>query len=128
VSARELLPWLFLATSVWGAWFTYNALWPMHGGARRTVFSFFAIMGFLAGLAGALLASRLNTAVVLGGASLSGGVGSIFGAFLGVLFMSLLQNAMIVAGINPFWQLIVVGIVLVTSVGLDQFGRSRGRT
>jgi ribose/xylose/arabinose/galactoside ABC-type transport system permease subunit len=108
----------------------------------RTVFSFFVIMGFLSGLAGALLASRLNTAVVLagqgvelkvitavvlGGASLSGGVGTIFGAFLGVLLMALLQNAMIVAGINPFWQLIVVGIVLLVSVGLDQFARSRGR-
>jgi ribose/xylose/arabinose/galactoside ABC-type transport system permease subunit len=107
---------------------------------ETTVFSFFVIMGFLAGLAGALLASRLNTAVVLagqgvelkvitavvlGGASLSGGVGTIFGAFLGVLFMALLQNAMIVAGINPFWQLIVVGIVLLVSVGLDQFARSR---
>ena len=109
----------------------------------RTVFSFFAIMGLLAGLAGALLASRLNTAVVLagtgvelkvitavvlGGASLAGGAGTIHGAFLGVLLMALLQNAMIVAGISPFWQLIVVGFVLVTSVGLDQFGRSRGRT
>jgi len=108
----------------------------------RTVFSFFLIMGFLAGLAGALLASRLNTAVVLagqgvelkvitavvlGGASLAGGVGSIFGGFLGVLFMALLQNAMIIAHINPFWQLIVVGIVLLLSVGLDQFARSRGR-
>ena len=106
----------------------------------RTVFSFFVIMGLLAGLAGALLASRLNTAVVLagqgvelkvitavvlGGASLSGGVGTIFGAFLGVLFMALLQNAMIIAGINPFWQLIVVGIVLLISVGLDQFARER---
>jgi ribose transport system permease protein len=108
----------------------------------RTVFSFFAIMGLLAGLAGALLASRLNTAVVLagqgvelkvitavvlGGASLSGGVGTILGAFLGVLFMALLQNAMIIAGINPFWQLIVVGIVLLVSVGLDQFVRARDR-
>ena len=108
----------------------------------RTVFSFFVIMGLLSGLAGALLASRLNTAVVLagqgvelkvitavvlGGASLSGGVGSIFGAFLGVLLMALLQNAMIIAGINPFWQLIVVGIVLLISVGLDQFARLRGR-
>ena len=108
----------------------------------RTVFSFFVIMGLLSGLAGALLASRLNTAVVLagqgvelkvitavvlGGASLSGGVGTIFGAFLGVLFMALLQNAMIIAGINPFWQLIVVGIVLLISVGLDQFARARGR-
>lgn len=109
----------------------------------RTVLSFFVIMGLLSGLAGALLASRLNTAVVLagqgvelkvitavvlGGASLAGGVGSILGAFLGVLFMALLQNAMIVAGISPFWQLIVVGIVLLISVGLDQFARSRGRT
>jgi ribose/xylose/arabinose/galactoside ABC-type transport system permease subunit len=108
----------------------------------RTVFSFFVIMGLLAGLAGALLASRLNTAVVLagqgvelkvitavvlGGASLSGGVGTIFGAFLGVLLMALLQNAMIIAGINPFWQLIVVGIVLLVSVGLDQFARARAR-
>src|SRR5207249_9047114 len=42
VKAHELVPWLFLAASIWGAWFTYNALWPMHGGARRTVFSFFA--------------------------------------------------------------------------------------
>jgi len=108
----------------------------------RTVFSFFVIMGLLAGLAGALLASRLNTAVVLagqgvelkvitavvlGGASLSGGVGTILGGFLGVLFMALLQNAMIIAGINPFWQLIVVGVVLLISVGLDQFARIRGR-
>ena len=109
----------------------------------RTVFSFFVIMGFLAGLSGALLASRLNTAVVLagqgvelkvitamvlGGARLSGGVGTIFGAFLGVLLMALLQNAMIIAHINPFWQLIVVGIVLLVSVGLDQFARLRLRS
>jgi ribose transport system permease protein len=108
----------------------------------RTVFTFFVIMGLLAGLAGALLASRLNTAVVLagqgvelkvitavvlGGASLAGGVGTIFGAFLGVLFMALLQNAMIIAGISPFWQLIVVGIVLLMSVGLDQLARKGNR-
>ncbi len=108
----------------------------------RTVFSFFVIMGLLAGLAGALLASRLNTAVVLagqgvelkvitavvlGGASLAGGAGTILGAFLGVLLMALLQNAMIIAGINPFWQLIVVGIVLLMSVGLDQFARLHHR-
>lgn len=110
---------------------------------ERTVFIFFVIMGFLAGLAGALLASRLNTAVVLagqgvelkvitavvlGGASLAGGVGTIMGAFLGVLFMALLQNAMIIAGINPFWQLIVVGLVLLVSVGLDQAVRSRSKS
>ncbi len=108
----------------------------------RTVFVGFVIMGLLAGFAGALLASRLNTAVVLagqgvelkvitavvlGGASLSGGVGRITGAFLGVLFMAIIQNAMIVAGINPFWQQIAVGLVLLISVGLDQFARARIR-
>jgi ribose transport system permease protein len=108
----------------------------------RTVFTFFVIMGLLAGLAGALLASRLNTAVVLagqgvelkvitavvlGGASLSGGVGTIAGAVLGVFFMTLLQNSMIIAGVNPLWQLIMVGLVLLASVGLDQFARGKGR-
>jgi ribose transport system permease protein len=108
----------------------------------RTVFLAFILMGLLAGFAGALLASRLNTAVVLagsgvelkvitavvlGGASLAGGVGSIPGAFLGVLFMAIIQNAMIVAGINPFWQQIAVGLVLLISVGLDQFARARTR-
>ena len=62
------------------------------------------------------------------GASLAGGVGTIFGAFLGVLLMALLQNAMIIAHISPFWQLIVVGIVLLISVGLDQFARIRLRS
>jgi len=108
----------------------------------RTVFVFFVIMGVLAGLAGALLASRLNTAVVLagqgvelkvitavvlGGASLAGGTGTILGAFLGVLFMAVLQNAMIIAGVSPFWQLVVVGLVLLMSVGLDQAARGRAR-
>ena len=109
---------------------------------NRTVFLAFIVMGLLAGFAGALLASRLNTAVVLagtgvelkvitavvlGGASLAGGVGTIPGAFLGVLFMAIIQNAMIVAGINPFWQQIAVGLVLLISVGLDQFARARTR-
>jgi len=109
---------------------------------ERTQFVFFVLMGLLAGLAGALLASRLNTAVVmagngielkvitatvLGGASLAGGAGTVLGAFLGVLFMALLQNAMIIAGINPLYQLIVVGVVLLLSVGLDQFARGRSR-
>ncbi len=108
----------------------------------RTVWFAFILMGLLAGLAGALLASRLNTAVVLagagvelktitavvlGGASLAGGVGRISGAFLGVLFMALIQNSMIQLGLNPFWQQIVVGIVLLVSVGLDQFAQARRR-
>jgi acetyl esterase/lipase len=40
--SERIVAWLFLAASLWGAWFTYNALWPVQSGSRRTVFSFFA--------------------------------------------------------------------------------------
>jgi ribose transport system permease protein len=107
----------------------------------RVVLAGFILMGTLAGLAGTLLASRLSNAVVLagvgtelrtitaailGGASLAGGVGTIPGAFLGVLFMSLVQNMLIIARVPVFWQSIVVGVVLLVAIGIDQLGR-RGR-
>lgn len=100
----------------------------------------FTIMGALAGLAGTVLASRLSNAVLLagngvelraitaaivGGASLSGGKGNAQGAFLGVLFVSLIQNAMIIARIPVFYQSIVVGIVLLVAIGIDQFGQNK---
>lgn len=106
---------------------------------RLTVVGF-AIMGSLAGLGGTMLASRLSNAVVLagtgielraitaailGGASLSGGLGTVPGAFLGVLFMSLIQNMLIIARVPVFYQSIVVGIVLLAAIGIDQFGHSR---
>jgi ribose transport system permease protein len=94
----------------------------------------FAIAGLLSGLAGILFASRLATgvsiagdgaelrvitAVILGGASLSGGRGKIWGALLGVVFIALIQNALIIAQIPSSWQSIVIGAVLVAAVGLD---------
>lgn len=100
----------------------------------------FAIMGTLAGFAGTVLASRLSNAVVLagtgielraitaailGGASLSGGQGTVPGAFLGVLFVSLIQNALIILRVPVFYQGIVVGIVLLVAIGIDQFGHAK---
>ncbi len=104
----------------------------------RVTFTGFVLMGFLAGLAGTLLASRLSNAVVLagvgtelkaitaailGGASLAGGVGTIPGAYLGVLFMALIQNTLIIARVPVFWQSIVVGVVLLVAIGIDEFSR-----
>ncbi len=106
---------------------------------RLTVIGF-TIMGTLAGLAGTLLASRLSNAVVLagtgvelraitaalmGGASLSGGVGTVPGVFLGVLFMALIQNMLIISHVPVFWQSIVTGVVLLIAIGIDQFGQNR---
>ncbi|MDD0473398.1 ABC transporter permease, partial [Streptococcus pneumoniae] len=100
----------------------------------------FAIMGMLSGLAGTLLASRLSNAVVLagsgielraitaailGGASLSGGQGTVPGAFLGVLFVSLIQNILIITRVPVFYQSIVVGVVLLVAIGIDQFGQRK---
>ncbi len=61
------------------------------------------------------------TATVLGGASLKGGEGTILGGVLGVLFIALVQNAMIINGIGIFWQPIIVGLVLLLAVSLDRF-------
>jgi ribose transport system permease protein len=101
----------------------------------------FVIMGVLAAIAGILYAARLNSAVVnagvgielkvitatvLGGASLKGGEGSILGGVLGVLFIALVENAMIINQVGVFWQGIVVGLVLLIAVSLDRF-KNTGR-
>jgi len=100
----------------------------------------FAIMGTCAGLAGTILASRLSnavllagngtelraiTAAILGGASLSGGKGTVPGAFLGVFFVALLQNVLIIARVPVFYQSIIVGLVLLVAIGIDQFGQKK---
>lgn len=88
----------------------------------------FVLTGFLAGLAGVLLASKLNiasgriglntailviTAVLLGGVSLSGGEGSIFKAFQGILLIGILNNAMVILQINSFIQDMIRGFILI---------------
>jgi ribose transport system permease protein len=103
---------------------------------QRLTLVAFVIMGGLAGLAGVLGAARLNSAVVtaglgielavitatvLGGASLRGGEGSVLGGVLGVLFIALVQNTLIINGIGVFWQNIIIGSVLLLAVSLDRF-------
>ncbi|WP_034388999.1 sugar ABC transporter permease [Deinococcus sp. YIM 77859] len=101
--------------------------------ARLTVMVF-AVMGLLAALAGAIQTARLNAgtnstgtlaelsviaAAVIGGTSLSGGTGSIPGAFLGALFMASLINGMLLLDLSSAVQNIVQGLVLVLAVTLD---------
>ena len=94
----------------------------------------FIIAAVLAGYAGIITTARFGnamveagtgivfkafTAAVIGGISIKGGIGSIEGAVLGVLFIALLNNGVIIANVNPFWQPIVLGLVLVAAVTLD---------
>jgi ribose transport system permease protein len=96
---------------------------------------YYALSGMLAGFAGIVLASRLNTgqptagtgyemeviaACVMGGASLRGGVGTVLGAIIGGLIMGLLRNGSNLLNISAFWQQVLVGVVIVGAVFWDQ--------
>jgi ribose transport system permease protein len=94
----------------------------------------FTLMGLLAGLAGIVYAARVATAsstvgagkelgaitaCILGGASLQGGRGTAWGALLGVFFVALIQNMLLIKQVRPEWQGIILGLVLVSAVGVD---------
>jgi len=98
----------------------------------------FGISGLLAGLGGITLAGNLASAdpnlglgyeldviaaVILGGASLSGGRGSIPGVVLGGSLMALLNNAFVLLGISAHWQVVTKGLVILLAVGLDSVRR-----
>jgi len=106
---------------------------------RKIKTAAFIISGFCAGLTGVLMASRISvgsstagsgyelyaiSAVIIGGTSLFGGIGSIAGTLLGAIFLSVLQNGMLLMHISPYWQSFVVGLVMIGAVGLDQYRRS----
>ena len=62
-------------------------------------------------------------AVVLGGASIRGGSGTIVGTVLGVLIIAVLRNGLFMAGVPTTWQLIVIGVVLIAAVFINEFFR-----
>ena len=108
---------------------------------RLLITAVFGIMGVLAALAGIMYTARVGSAspdagllleldaiaaCVIGGASLMGGRGAIFGACLGALFMASLDNGMSLKNVPDYIQDIVKGGILVTAVALDMLGRKKG--
>jgi ribose/xylose/arabinose/galactoside ABC-type transport system permease subunit len=96
----------------------------------------FTVMGLIAGSAGIVYAARYGaanstvgsgaelqaiTAVILGGASLSGGKGTVWGTLVGVLFIALVKNVLFHENVESEWRDIVVGVVLVMAVALDSW-------
>jgi ribose transport system permease protein len=105
---------------------------------ERLTIAVYATAGALAGIAAMALAARLDSsqpsaglgyeldtiaAVVIGGASLSGGVGSIGGTVVGVLIIGVLRNGLNLLGVSPFVQQIVIGAVIAIAVTFDTLGR-----
>ncbi len=100
----------------------------------------YCIAALLAGIAGLLITARLGsssltvgtgtelrviTAAILGGASLSGGEGSVLGAFLGALFMGVLANALNLLGVDVYWQNLITGLILIVAVVVDVINERR---
>ena len=106
----------------------------------RHLIKVYALCGALAGLAGALSLARFGTtsiagnttlnldaiaAIVIGGTSLFGGVGTIIGTVVGVFIPAVLRNGFVIVGVQPFWQQVAVGAVLIIAVYIDQLRRAR---
>ncbi len=106
----------------------------------RTVYLAYAVSSTLAALAGILLASRISVGIptagtyyeldaiaasVIGGASLFGAEGGIIGSFIGALLLSTINNGSNLLGINPFWQPIITGLIIVGVVYTDGLRKRR---
>lgn len=100
----------------------------------------YCLVAVLAGVAGLMITGRFGsssltvgtgvelrviTATIIGGASLSGGEGSVFGAFLGALFMAVLANALNLLGVDVYWQNFVTGLILIIAVVVDVINERR---
>jgi len=107
---------------------------------KRILLLVYAISGASAGLGGIVLGSQLKSgaptfglmyelyviaAVVVGGASLNGGEGTMFGTLIGALVIAVIQNGMNLTGVDPDTQKIVLGFVILGAVSLDMFKRRR---
>lgn len=107
---------------------------------NRHVIGLFTLMGALAGLAGILDVARYTTtevsghssdnliaiaAVIIGGASLFGGRGTMFGTAIGVLIPAVLNNGLVIINVQPFWQTAAIGAILIVAVAVDNIKRSQ---
>ena len=135
-----VLSWVVLRFSVYGRW-----LYAVGGNSRsartsgipvRTmIFSAYVIMGALAGLAGLVLTARTTSAlpqaglgyeldaiaaVVIGGTSLSGGVGSVFFTLIGALIIGTISNGLDLMGVSSYYQQIIKGTIIIAAVLIDR--------
>ena len=109
---------------------------------QKTLIKVYSLAAVLAGIGGVLWSTRFSSgaynagetttlnaiaSVVIGGASLYGGEGTILGTVVGALILATIQYGLVLLGVVPFWQFVAVGIVVIVAVIVDQFGRALGK-
>jgi len=102
---------------------------------KRVKLMVYTVAGALSAVGGLIVTSRLNSAtpiagegfeldsiaaVVIGGTSLSGGKGSVFGTVLGALIIGVLNSGLVIMGVDPFWQTVIKGFVILLAVVIDR--------
>ncbi|PIJ50354.1 ribose ABC transporter permease [Erwinia sp. OLTSP20] len=108
----------------------------------RVLLFVYALSGLLAGLGGVMASSRLYAAnglqlgqayeldaiaaVILGGTSFVGGIGSVWGTLIGALIIAVLSNGLILNGVPDVWQYIIKGLIIIVAVALDRFRLDSG--
>jgi ribose/xylose/arabinose/galactoside ABC-type transport system permease subunit len=106
----------------------------------RTELLVYAMMGFITALGGLIMIARIDStqatigtsmeihviaAVIIGGTSLFGGRGTIFGTVLGALLLSMMTNALVIAGVDFYWQLVVMGAIVLIAVAIGNLREHR---
>lgn len=140
--AVVVLSWFILRRTTLGTWIYATGGNPEAARLTGINVSFvllfvYGVSGLLSGLGGAMTAARLYAAnglqlgssyeldaiaaVILGGTSFVGGVGSIWGTLIGALIIAVLSNGLILVGISDIWQYIIKGLVIIAAVTLDRY-------
>jgi ribose transport system permease protein len=133
--------WIVLSRTVWG-----RRVYAVGGNekaarltglnVRRLKVTVYIISSFCAGLAGIVQASYLSSvtaslatgqelsviaATVIGGVNLAGGEGTVFGVVIGTIMLEILRNGLLLFGIDPYWQGVFVGAIIIIAVSIDRF-------
>ena len=144
-----------LATALFGAWLFNRTRFGLHvraiGGNREAArlagvpvnqieVMVYVLMGLFTALGGLIMMARIDStqatignameihvisAVIIGGTSLFGGRGTIYGTVMGALLLSMMTNALILAGVDFFWQLVVMGGIVLIAVAISNLREQR---
>ncbi len=144
-----------LLFALFGAWMFKHTTFGLHvravGGNReaarlagvpvnRVEVMVYTMMGLITALGGLIMIARIDStqatigtameihvisAVIIGGTSLFGGRGSVYGSVLGALLLAMMTNALVIAGVDFFWQLVVMGVIVLIAVAITNLRERR---